>query len=250
MPIHVFNAFDVPSAFTGTTEAWGVNNGIQIVGFYDNATGRHGFLESGGTYTTLDDPLATNGTQAFGINASGQIVGQYQTGPVAANHGFLLSGGTYTTLDVPLAFFTVAQGINSAGQIVGYYLDGGGEHGFLFNGGGYTPLDVPSALAGTTRAFGINASGQIVGRFQGATGQHGFLLTGGLTPPSTIRWPPRIPSPTASTIWARSSGRIMTPAAPIPSSIAGALSPPSMLPLRTAELLHMASTTTARSPVP
>ena len=31
MPIHVFNTFDVPSAFTGTTEAWGVNDSIQIV---------------------------------------------------------------------------------------------------------------------------------------------------------------------------------------------------------------------------
>jgi hypothetical protein len=80
MPIHVFNTFDVPSAFTGTTEAWGVN-GIQIVGFYDNATGRHGFLKSGGTYTTLDDPLATNGTQAFGINASGQMSGSTRPAP-------------------------------------------------------------------------------------------------------------------------------------------------------------------------
>ena len=33
---------------------------------------------SGGTYTTLDDPLATNGTFAFGINALGQIVGAYR----------------------------------------------------------------------------------------------------------------------------------------------------------------------------
>jgi hypothetical protein len=32
------------------------------------------------TYTTIDDPLATNGTDAFGINDNGQIVGQYLTG--------------------------------------------------------------------------------------------------------------------------------------------------------------------------
>ena len=37
------------------------------------------------TYTTLDDPLANNNTQAFGINASGQIVGTY------SGHGFLKS---------------------------------------------------------------------------------------------------------------------------------------------------------------
>jgi hypothetical protein len=49
----------------------------QIVGSYSNASGGHGFLLSGGTYTTLDDPLATNGTTANGINALGQIVGGY-----------------------------------------------------------------------------------------------------------------------------------------------------------------------------
>ena len=52
------------------------------------------------TYTTLDDPLATNGTAAFGINATGQIVGDYLNASGA--HGLLLSGGTYTTLDDPL----------------------------------------------------------------------------------------------------------------------------------------------------
>ena len=46
------------------------------------------------TCTTLDDPAATNGTQAFGINNAGQIVGGYNI----FAHGFLLSGGTYTTL--------------------------------------------------------------------------------------------------------------------------------------------------------
>src|SRR5256885_50961 len=42
------------------------------------------------TYTTLDDPSATNTTHASGINASGQIVGQYKD---ANNHthGFLLT---------------------------------------------------------------------------------------------------------------------------------------------------------------
>jgi probable HAF family extracellular repeat protein len=44
------------------------------------------------TYTTIDDPLAKarNGTQAFGINASGRIVGTY-SGASAGEHGFLYS---------------------------------------------------------------------------------------------------------------------------------------------------------------
>jgi len=44
-------------------------------------------------YTTLDDPLATQGTLVWGVNAAGQIVGYYFD---SSNHtqGFLLSGGT------------------------------------------------------------------------------------------------------------------------------------------------------------
>jgi probable HAF family extracellular repeat protein len=45
------------------------------------------------TYTTLDDPLATNGTFAWGINASGQIVGSYGDASIFY-HGFLYSGGS------------------------------------------------------------------------------------------------------------------------------------------------------------
>jgi probable HAF family extracellular repeat protein len=73
---------------TGGTEALGINDMGQIVGTYDNATGSHAFLYSGGSYTTIDDPLA-NGTHAFGINNVGQIVGRYFNG--SSEHGFLLT---------------------------------------------------------------------------------------------------------------------------------------------------------------
>ena len=114
---------------------YGINDAGQIVGFYIDSSGiLHGFLYSGGTYTTLDDPLGTNGTDALRHQQAGQIVGYY----IDSNdmsHGFLYSGGTYTTLDDPLGTKgTVASGINDAGQIVGYYFDSSGmEHGFLAN---------------------------------------------------------------------------------------------------------------------
>ncbi len=75
MPINIFNTFNDPSALTGTTQAFGVNDTDQIVGYYQDATGNHGYLLSGGTFTTLNDPLASgsNGTIAFGINASGRL---------------------------------------------------------------------------------------------------------------------------------------------------------------------------------
>jgi probable HAF family extracellular repeat protein len=180
MPVYSFTTFDDPLAFTGKTDALGINDTDQIVGNYRDASGgRHGFLLSGGTYTTLDDPLATN-TFASGINASGQIVGYYRDAS-GGFHGFLLSGGTYTTLDDPLAFAgtTRAFGINDMGQIVGSYDNASGGHGFLLSGGMYTTIDDP--LGTDTFASGINAAGQIVGTYETTTpGTHSFLYSGGL----------------------------------------------------------------------
>jgi probable HAF family extracellular repeat protein len=55
---------------------------------------------------------------AFGINNSGQIIGQYHTN-VGGVHGFLDTDGNITTIDVPGAIHTFALGINTSGQIVG-----------------------------------------------------------------------------------------------------------------------------------
>jgi probable HAF family extracellular repeat protein len=104
----------------------------------------HGFLLSGGTYTTLDVPGVTF-TAATGINDAGQIVGSY----IAADgnfHGFLLSEGIYTLVDVPGATSTFIYGINNAGQIVGSY-DG---HGFLA-----TPAAVPEPSTLTLLGLGL-----------------------------------------------------------------------------------------------
>ena len=54
----------------------------------DSSGLEHGFLYSGGTYTTLDDPLGTEGTFASGINNAGQIVGDYYDSS-GTLHGFL-----------------------------------------------------------------------------------------------------------------------------------------------------------------
>jgi probable HAF family extracellular repeat protein len=131
-------------------------------------------------YTTLNDPSATMGTVARGINATGQIVGYYTN--ATGTHGFLLSGGTYTTLDDPLATNeTVAYGINDAGQIVGQYNDLSGTHSFLYSGGVFTTIDDP--VNGHTFASGINNNGQIIGTLSDGTGDHGFLLTISPNPP-------------------------------------------------------------------
>src|SRR5262249_7599850 len=184
MPIHTFNTLNQPGIFTSATEAFGINDVGQIVGQYSDLGGTHGFLLSGRTYTTLDDPLATGDTFAYGINATGQIAGGYSN--ATGSHGFLLSSGTYTTLDdpfvthahpLPTICHTFPFVLNDSGQIGGAYKNAGGYHGFFYVNRLYAPIDDPFATSGTL-ANGINAAGQIVGYYVNATGQHGFLLSG------------------------------------------------------------------------
>jgi probable HAF family extracellular repeat protein len=267
MPVYVFTTFNDPSAATGTTVASGVNDMDQIVGFFQDVRGVHGFLASGGTFSTLDDPLATVGnaqnTQAFGINDSGQIVGDYAN--ASGIHGFLYdpSAGVfppYFTLNDPLATGaegTVAVGINATRQIVGYYEDASFHfHGFLLSGGVYTTLDDPSAT-GATFAKGINGSGQIVGSYANATGNHAFLYDPNGGTYTTLDDPLAGSGPGNGT-FARgindlgSSGLTPTPPATTASSIAVAYTPPSTIPSPPApapslERLQKASTIWARS---
>ncbi|HMD85708.1 MAG TPA: PEP-CTERM sorting domain-containing protein [Terriglobia bacterium] len=116
--------------------------------------------------------------QAWGINASGEIVGDYTDGG-GNQHGFVDILGSISTLDVPGSTLTNADGVNAAGQIVGIYRDANDVyHGFLYSGGTFTTLDFPGAQL--TGARDINASGQIVGGYQITAGvdTHGFLYDG------------------------------------------------------------------------
>jgi probable HAF family extracellular repeat protein len=162
-----------PDANVGTTTPSDINNVGDIVGTYSNSTGFHGFLESGGNYTTIDVGLGI-GTQAFAINDLGQIVGTYEPQGsggegLGGADGFLLSGGIATTLVFPGATFTIPTGINDLGQIVGHYIVPGSNfaHGFLYSNGVFTTIDDPLAISGngSTNATGINDLGQIVGSY-------------------------------------------------------------------------------------
>ena len=149
-------------------------DGNNIVGVY-NSSPAHGFLYNGTTYTTLDDPLATQGTYAFGISG-GNIVGSYKDSS-NKTHGFLYNGSTYTTFDPPGSTYTEPDGI-FGGNIVGQYNDSSfNEHGFLYNGTTYTTLDDPLGTNGT-QAHGISGN-NIVGTYvNSAFLTHGFLYNG------------------------------------------------------------------------
>src|SRR5438876_2101569 len=96
-PIKVATSFPLSN-----TQVTGTNNAGQIVGFYNDADGSHGFLRSGGGYTSFDVPGSPGTTYAYGINNAEQIVGNYHAGGSRGPAvGFLLSEGSYTTVAVP-----------------------------------------------------------------------------------------------------------------------------------------------------
>ena len=90
MPIRIFNTFDDPLALTGTTEAFGVNDTDQIVGQYDDATGRHGFLVSNGIFTTLGPTKAEYDATVDDAGVNSRL------GPISL--GALLSASSRTPL--------------------------------------------------------------------------------------------------------------------------------------------------------
>jgi hypothetical protein len=193
----------------------GINDYGNVAGyFYDNSSinsissgqngpyfGYNGFVYDGNTFTSINDPNATTGSFATGVNNSEYVTGYF--GDAQGVHGFLykpgvfvsvpgtgLSGGgllgggyfvfpTYTTLNDPNATSgTYATGINNNGLITGYYIDALGTHGFIYNGSTYTTIDDPFGVTGTTKAIGINDNGQVVGQFNDATGYtHSFIAS-------------------------------------------------------------------------
>src|SRR5437660_1241498 len=138
---YTFTTIDVPGAVFETA-AGGINNAGQIVGrFVSSSTFTetdHGFLDSAGTFTTIDVPLpGAFFTEPLGINDAGEIVGRIIDSNVF--HGFLRTAGIFTAIDAPGSSFTRALGINDAGQIVGDFVDSAGRgHGVLRTAGIFT----------------------------------------------------------------------------------------------------------------
>jgi probable HAF family extracellular repeat protein len=178
VPSYVFQTLTDPLATFGPFPI-GINAQGQVVGYYfDAKSHEHGFLMSGGQYTSIDVP-GSAGTGAVGINERGQIVGSF-TDATGNVHGFLLTGEKFTTLDVPGAVLTGGVGINNRGQIVGGYFDADfNGHAFLLSGGQYSTIDPTNSSGFYAEADGINASGQIVGSYlDNGFNVHGFLLSG------------------------------------------------------------------------
>jgi probable HAF family extracellular repeat protein len=130
-------------------------------------------------FTPIDYPKAS-GTQAWGINSRGDIVGYY-TGADNNTHSFLWNGGHYTAIDYPGAAVTQVNGINQQGDMLGQFsvTATSPSRGFRLGADGvYTAFDFPGAT--TTSLGGINARGEIAGQYTLADGaRHTFLWAAG-----------------------------------------------------------------------
>ena len=189
-----FVIIDDPGA--AGTIVGGINNAGQIVGGYLASDGsRHGFLLSGGVYTTINNPNAPNSTELTGINNLGQIVGAYDLNPLTLGdhglegaHGFSTNtlGTSFSPIDFPGAASTTPAKINDSGSVVGVYRVNTNDpgQGFLLSAGNYSTVDVnipgdPSTFG--THANGINNAGLIVGQYhsgQAPNPHEGYLQNG------------------------------------------------------------------------
>jgi probable HAF family extracellular repeat protein len=82
-----YQTIAVPGAYD--TEAWGVNDGGILAGWYDVGGTAYGFAEISGRYVSFAYPGAA-GTFPSAINTSGQVVGSY-TFDNNTYHGFVTS---------------------------------------------------------------------------------------------------------------------------------------------------------------
>jgi uncharacterized membrane protein len=141
-----YTTFDVPVPGNVTTAPNGINDGGDIVGFYQTPFApvlTHGFILQGSVLTTLDFPGAIF-SDAIGINNLGEIVGRFVDAS-GTSHGFLRNRDVFITIDVPGASNTVPWGINDLGEISGSYTGSDGRtHGFLKTESAFISFDVPS----------------------------------------------------------------------------------------------------------
>ncbi len=178
-----------PGSAPLSTEAFGINNSGEIVGWYHPPGGIwQGFSYAGGSFGSVN-AFGSNYTYPIGISNNGKFVGTVGT-PV--QQGYVDSGGIYTTVDgdpYP-ANSSYATGINDAGEIVLNSAPAASNvfqcDSFLNVGGVNSAIAMPGEA--NTCAEGINDKGAIVGGASNdgyATGP-GFIDNAGAFTPINV----------------------------------------------------------------
>jgi len=159
-----------PNGTTGSN-GFDINNSGQVVGVTGSADPNNTYgvatLWSGGTVTTLMLDPDGSGSQAYGINDSGEIVGSVYYWAVM--HDGAVVWPTSTGIDTPLfdgGYGGKAFAINSSNAIVGQGEFPSYEPTAWSSGGtliGLSSLAGGESTSNESAAYGINASGEIVG---------------------------------------------------------------------------------------
>jgi uncharacterized membrane protein len=104
-------------------------------------------------------------SQIYGVNNSGQFVGEYFALGVPPT-GFVDTRGQLTTIAFPdaNAVRTTPRDINNSGHVAGFYLTSDNKTvGFLLQGSTYHKIEIPGALFVTV--LGLNDADVLVGHF-------------------------------------------------------------------------------------
>ena len=185
-----------PFQFPGSvsTEGYNINQDGSIVGHYDTADGRYGFIarpatdtdEPGEdqpviatahlnyTFETIDVP----GSEILFLTASSDFedyAGNTRSADGGKEVGFTLIDGVFTTYNFPGAQNTYFYALGNNGNAAGYYEDSEGLHqGVILENGELRQYNFPGAVE--TEIYGISdATGALTGNFIDASGvRRGF----------------------------------------------------------------------------
>ncbi|MGC2697220.1 MAG: hypothetical protein WA738_15655 [Candidatus Angelobacter sp.] len=173
-------AIDFPGAFF--TDATGINNFGEIVGFYAQGTNcfagsvsdscpAHGFKLVNKVFTTIHISGALH-TRISGVNDGGDVVGTFETSAHVV-HGFLLHHtGQLQIIDPPSPMSGTPQGVNNSLVVVG------GD--FRWQNGKFTAIDFAAPNTGESQVLnGISNPGVIVGTLFRGDVLHGLVKAGG-----------------------------------------------------------------------
>jgi probable HAF family extracellular repeat protein len=148
--------------------ATALNNSGDAVGYWEDGQGQHAFLYSHGAVSQIAPPTdvpSSNPTQAFAINAVGQIAGRYLRSTTGTYYPFISDHGVSTLIQVKDATSGAATAINDQGQVIGTSSEAGRDQFcFIYSNGAVMKMGSLGGAYAQCTPRKINNSGIAVGK--------------------------------------------------------------------------------------